>query len=126
MIELKIFKWSDEYGVGDFKIDTQHKGIFELGNELFNINYMECNPYLMKLFKYTRIHFDYEEEYMKKNNYENLERHKKIHADLIKQLTDIAKIGIHSEKEFYKLQAFIWNWIKNHILKEDKAFMKEV
>ena len=79
------FVWKDKYSVGDLEIDKQHKGLFELGNELPEVSgEQDVKPIIMQLFKYTREHFSAEEEMMNRIGFTYLAKHKKLHGGLKK------------------------------------------
>ena len=64
------FVWEEKFSVGNEDIDTQHKGLFSLGNELFEASRTQSiKPIIMRLYKYTREHFSSEEEMMKRIGY---------------------------------------------------------
>jgi hemerythrin len=58
------FKWDGSYSVGDKLLDEQHRRIFNLGNEISNMDSVNSKKVVMNLFKHTREHFDHEEELM--------------------------------------------------------------
>jgi hemerythrin len=120
----EMFVWNDQFKIGNEKVDNQHQVMFKLANKAFNINYQDANKLIMELFKYTNFHFKSEEEYMESIKYKDLEKHKKIHEDLITELSKISKGGIKSDDNFIKLQSFIWQWLKKHIMEEDKKIKK--
>ena len=114
-----MFEWSSKYEFGIPEIDKQHRYLFELGNDFFASDYKTGRPLMLALFKYTRVHFELEEEYMKRMNYSDIETHREIHTKLLRQLTELAERGINSEEDFKELQLFIWTWITNHIMQVD-------
>ena len=60
------FIWKDNYSVGNPEIDDQHRDLFNLCNQLSeSLTEKECKFIIMKLFKYTRLHFTAEEKLMK-------------------------------------------------------------
>jgi len=118
-----MFKWSKEFEVDNEDINEQHKNLFELGNDIFESNYEDCKPLVMAMFKYARIHFMLEEEYMKEINFAGLEDHKKAHALLIHKLNKATENQITNKFEFEEVQKLIWVWITQHIMKKDKEYI---
>ena len=118
-----MFKWSKEFEVDNEDINEQHKNLFELGNDIFKSNYKDCKPLVMAMFKYARIHFMLEEEYMKEINFAGLEDHKKVHALMIHKLNKVTENQITNKFEFEEVQKLIWVWITQHIMKKDKEYM---
>ncbi len=119
-----MFIWSEKFELGNKEIDKQHKHLFELGNALFNSKVDESDKHINSLFNYTKEHFSLEEFFMETKEYIGLERHKKIHSDLIEKLTVIKEIGISTTEELESLQSFVWDWIYLHILDEDIKYMQ--
>lgn len=121
-----IFNWKDSFCTGIEEIDKQHKRLFEIGGEIYNLailkdgqdHYDEIMALLGSLRDYTEYHFGYEEGLLEKNNYENFEEHKQQHDMFVKKLIDIETQDIDSRQKQVILDIldFIVNWISNHIL----------
>lgn len=130
-----MFIWKDDYNTGIVEIDNQHKRLFELGGQIFELvnlkdgldHYDEIMTILNELREYTIYHFDYEEKYMKSINYNNLKSHKELHDKLIDKISNIENKDIDMEQNTVLIQLldFIANWIGNHILKEDFKYIEK-
>ncbi|NOH16187.1 bacteriohemerythrin [Clostridium cochlearium] len=127
-----MFNWKEEFSCNVKSIDTQHKRLFELANELYDLlslkddydRYDDILNTLSELQRYTVYHFSYEEDLMKSVNYPNFEAHKKQHDNFVKKVTSIDKDYIdENQKEVLKdLLLFIVDWIEGHILKVDMQY----
>jgi len=117
------FVWNEKYSIGNDVIDSQHKRLFELGNELFNANYSDGKKILMELFKYTRYHFDAEETIMRTNNYSGLKAHQKLHEDLITKLNEVADTYFNGDGDFEEFKQFVYTWLIYHVTVEDKKII---
>ncbi|BDR68101.1 hemerythrin [Clostridium tetani] len=127
-----MFNWKEDFSCDIASIDTQHKKLFELANELYNLlslkdeydRYDDILNTLSELQKYTVYHFGYEEDLMKSVNYPNFECHKKQHDNFVKKVTNIDKAYIdENQKEVLRdLLLFIVDWIEGHILKIDMQY----
>jgi len=115
--------------IGIDKIDEQHKELVRLVNQLHSAmkdkaGLQESAEILEKLTDYTIYHFAFEEEVFDKYDYENKVEHKKYHANLVKKVVDFqndvksGKAGLSME-----LMLFLTSWLKDHILKTDKAYV---
>ena len=118
------FVWEDAYSVGNDKIDNQHKGLFALTNSLpeENICKKEMMKYVLKLFRYTRIHFADEENIMETAGYPKLSSHIAIHDDIITQLGNLNPDELDTSEAANKLKQFLYDWIAKHIMQHDQEF----
>lgn len=82
---------------------------------------------LSSLKDYTVYHFGFEENLMKKYDYDKIEEHKEQHDIFIGKLIDIESQDIDSsqKKIILDILDFIVNWISSHILGSDFKY-KEV
>ena len=119
-------EWLNSYNTGITSIDEQHQILCDMVNkleesldsgEVFNV----IREILHGLVEYVKIHFHDEEKIMSRISYPELERHKKIHKDLVDQVVQIL-LDIKNGKEINaeELHAFLKKWLLDHILEEDK------
>ncbi len=128
---MKQLLWKDSYSVGDHTIDNQHRELIRIANELIKIKShakkaSEFRDILIKLVKYVKVHFAYEEEYMQKHKYPHLEKHKLEHEKIIDKLNDIVKNSKTVHDLDLNLSTLLNEWIIDHILKKDKAYYKTI
>ncbi len=124
-----IFKWKENFSTGIEEIDKQHKRLFEIGGEIYNLailkdgqdHYDEIMSLLGDLKDYTVYHFGYEESLMEKHNFIELEKHKEQHNRFVEKLNEVELQDIDSrqEKIILDILDFIVNWISSHILGSD-------
>lgn len=127
-----LFTWKEEFSVNIKEIDEQHKQLFKIGSELYDIvslkdgvdRYDEIMEILYELKNYAEYHFRFEEELMKKYGYERYDMHKKEHERFINKVTTISEEEVDTEqrKVGMNLIVFIANWIENHILRSDMSY----
>ena len=55
------FVLENSYSVGNEVIDSKHRHLFDLGNEMQNIQLSDVTRTIMNLYKHTRQHFNREE-----------------------------------------------------------------
>jgi len=118
------FVWDKHYSVGNEMIDSQHRRLFDLGNEIQNIQLSEVTRTVMNLYKHTRQHFDTEEQHMKAIGYTNLEQHRELHNGLISGLNNLIEKPIDTKIGLEELKKFVYNWIIDHILNHDKKYFE--
>lgn len=120
-------EWIPAYSVGRDDLDAQHQVLFKLVDAIPDQwDHKDLNRCVMKLFKYTREHFIDEEKILEDINYPELAEHKKLHEDLISQLSNIGELGFSDEQSLLNFKEFAYNWITDHILQQDHQYLKFV
>lgn len=122
-------EWADDYLIGISEIDQQHQYLFELVNETLAHQELDnVKLSLMKLYKYTREHFNAEEKLMQKIAYPEYQHHKKAHDKLLAQLNETSEAVHDKSLDLNELNHFLTDWLSKHILKADAEigiFMKQ-
>jgi hemerythrin len=121
-----LIVWKPSYDLGIPIVDEQHRGIVSTINSLcFAIQNKHGNemlkPVISMVTEYTRIHFEIEEDFLKKCGYPNLEDHHKLHEELTQSLSHVGKESIWN-KDPQVFLGFLKDWWINHICKEDRIF----
>lgn len=123
-------RWKKEYSVKVKEIDIQHKKIFVLINDLnkaiINKNFSETLRKIIDgLVDYSIYHFETEEKYFKKFNFEYSDEHKKEHESFKKKITEIIKKIDNNEMEIsFELVDFLEDWIINHVTGSDQKYIQ--
>lgn len=118
-----LLLWEDYLLTGNKTIDRQHKRLFDLVNELDTAQEQnERKEAFLNLYHYTREHFNAEESLMQKSNYPDFKAHKKLHEELLGQLSIVASQPLTNFERYTSFRVFIDKWLIDHIEKEDKAF----
>ena len=125
-----MLQWSDDYSIGVDVIDEQHKHLFEIGNEIYELleNYLALDKYdkialiVQELADYTKYHFKTEEELMISRKYPRFLSHKVEHDDFMQKINelDLEDIDKDQDKHIREILVFVFDWILDHILKKDK------
>jgi len=126
-IEQFEIAWSEEYELGNDFVDSQHKKLFELVNNIGKYcnegrNVNTLSETLDFLLQYTVQHFSDEEALQIKFNFPEYEHHKKLHEEF--EAIVIEKVAEFKDKGSTKnlkdtVNDFVITWLVNHILKED-------
>ncbi len=119
--------WKSEYSTGNESIDSQHKELISIMNNLIeNIKIKGLknvtDKTIMELSNYTFYHFSAEEDLMEKIKYPELEEHKGRHKDLIDKLSKITNRIYEANADpavDFDLQLLLKDWLITHILDED-------
>jgi len=128
------FEWKDEYSVKIAEIDEQHKKLFDLIIELESCSKESefetiVKDVLENLMEYVNIHFETEEYYFDKANYEETAAHKDIHTAIkldlnekintlfARKITALDIVGLHN---------FLIDWLQHHILEQDQKYVQHL
>jgi len=125
-----MLEWKEDYAVGVELIDEQHKHLFEIGNEIYELleNYFYDDKYdkivliINELREYTKYHFKAEEDYMLQIKYPKYFSQKVEHDDFINKIEEVElkDLDENQDEHIRDLLVFVFNWILEHILQRDK------
>jgi len=122
--------WDEKYATGIQLIDSQHKELFSLTNELFHAC-MDREVTLQGVFKetmgkmvdYVRFHFGAEQELLQRVKYPDFPEHKKQHESLVRDILEAVKEYNDGKKlvpnQFVRK---LRDWILSHIAHYDKLY----
>ncbi len=125
-------EWTNELATGVEEIDDQHRKLIDKINTLLiSIGQGQKKgkevllDTLAFLENYAQVHFQTEENYMKRSKYPEYRKHVKEHHEFIKDLNGIKeRIINHTKPTYLGLQSDMgykmYTWITNHIGKTDK------
>lgn len=124
-----MFEWNDKFSCGIEKIDDEHKRLFEIGREIYDlvkdtekISYVDqILDAIDELREYTIYHFEDEEKMMLMYEYPGYKKQKIVHDKFIDKIEnlDIDEIEKNPHEEVLKLLDFVYKWIGDHILVMD-------
>lgn len=119
-------EWKDEYNLGNEEIDSQHQKLFKLANAALHEADREGVQWLiMELFRYTRIHFQDEEVWMRQTSYPGLREQQEQHNMLIEKLgTVAADCAKNPEQAQAGLRSLMLEWVLRHILESDRKIIQ--
>ena len=125
---MAFLTWSDQYKVNIAEIDTQHKKLFDLVNDMHDAmrtgkGSEAIGKTLSALLDYVKTHFSAEERIMSTNGYPDYAKHKQEHDALTKQALDLHKQFSEGKSVLsFDVMNFLKNWLSNHILGTDKKY----
>jgi len=125
---MALMTFGQSYSVGVQTIDSQHKVLFGIINELHTAMMKGqaqslTGPLLKKLTEYTRTHFTDEEAKMASTRYPGLADHRIKHTELLKQVDDYNDRFAKGEVTLnLHLLNFLRDWLVNHIQKVDREY----
>lgn len=126
--------WKEEYRLNLYFVDSQHKNLFDLFDELLLIieekRLDDLQSVIGKLDGYAKVHFATEEDYFDKYAYPELEEHKKQHQEFIREVEKLQnKYNENPENVQNDIVHFMRDWFINHVTKSDikyAPFIKEL
>jgi hemerythrin-like metal-binding domain len=127
---MAMYEMKPEYYTGIEFIDQEHKRLFDIANNAYDLLMNEFIPdkydYIMELIKelkdYAKYHFDHEETYMSSIKYKRLLSQKVAHADFIEKINqyDAEIVDERQRESLMELCEFLTTWLVEHIYKQDK------
>jgi len=127
---METITWKPDMSVGVKEIDEQHQQFIQIISDFyvaFDANKLkeELGATLKKLIDYAVFHFDTEETYFDKFDYEFKDEHKQKHKELKERVLFFQK---RFEKEgpdmVVELMEFLTDWLVNHLETEDQKYVK--
>jgi len=123
--------WDEKYATGIQLIDSQHKELFSLTNELFRAC-MGGNEELKDVFKetmgrmveYVRFHFGAEQQLLQRLKYPDYQEHVKQHELLVRDI--LGAVNEYNKGEKFVPNQFVRtmrDWILSHIALTDKQYV---
>jgi hemerythrin len=131
LLEHNLFiVWKPEYNLGIPIIDEQHHGIVTTINSLFYAMQNKhgedvLKPVISMVTEYTHIHFDVEEEFLRKYGFTDFEKHRELHNELRRTLSSVESKSLR-ERNPQEFLEFLKNWWIDHICKKDRIFRDEL
>lgn len=125
-----MYEMKKEYYTGIEQIDQEHKTLFDIAEETYQLQNNEFIPdkydniksLLSKLKDYAIMHFQHEEEYMEKIQYKRLFTQKIQHKAFCDKLEefDLEQLDENSDELINEILTFLTDWLVDHILYTDK------
>ncbi len=127
-----IFPWHEKYSVGIPEIDTQHKGLIRLINDLHAAmatgqGKQAVGKIVDDLVRYTEVHFRSEEELLRQKKYSKFAVHQAEHKRLTAQVIGLRE-KYHGGTLALTLEVmqFLKNWLADHIMGHDHQYAAEL
>lgn len=120
--------WNKSFESGNSQIDTQHMSLFEASNELLSClieceDTSQCFASLDRLVDHVKNHFETEEAILRAAKFGDIDRHARIHTQLVTKLLAIKNSLAHNPHAIGEVFSFISvDVIRNHLVLEDTKF----
>jgi len=131
-MKRELVTWSSTFSVGIKLIDDQHKGLFDLVNDMFNHAISDeteeriyFQSVIEKAVKYVRVHFATEEKIMIATKFTGYREHKRAHdAFVITVVNNIKEFEAGKRFSLSTFTKFLREWILTHIAIMDKQYIE--
>jgi hemerythrin len=123
-----LFPWSEIYSVRIGIVDTQHKNLVNILNELHQAmlgaqGKDKVGQVLLNLIKYSQVHFAMEEKLMQSHGYTDFPAHKAEHDQLASTVLEFQRKFLSNEVGLtVEMMDFLKDWLSKHILDSDKKY----
>ena len=127
--ERSLIRWTDSLSVEVKQIDGQHQRIIDYINTIHEdikkqVPMRDIRQHLGDMAAFVVGHFATEEKYMRQFHYKLYDEHHAIHEDLLAKVRMYVELANSEESvNLIKVQAFLTDWLINHILGEDKKYV---
>jgi hemerythrin-like metal-binding protein len=121
-------QWLPIYSVHVRVIDAQHQRFVGIINQLDSAIREhrveeELGGIFEELIAYAKLHFETEEMYMERFNYEGTVAHKEAHAKLAAQLAEYRERYVGDKSVLStELAEFLFDWLTHHTVGMDKLY----
>lgn len=124
---MGLFEWNDSYSVKVGVLDTQHKKLFKVIQDLENAveaghGKDKAREVLGRLIEYTVYHFTAEEKLMESHGYPGLSEHRAEHKLLTDKVLQYKKDFEAGNVAIPTFMAFLQDWLQQHILTVDQKY----
>jgi hemerythrin-like metal-binding protein len=125
---MALIEWSDSLSVEDEELDTQHKRLVSLLNNLHESmrtgqGKAVLGTTLNELIDYTAQHFQAEEALCEQAGYPDLDKHREEHRKLVNQVSELrGKFEDGSLLLSVEVLQFLKDWVTEHITHSDSRY----
>ena len=117
---MNLLKWKPEYSVGIASVDTEHREMIELINDVYSKlgkspDAEEVEDCLENIYTAISLHFALEERIMRENSYVEYEEHKDDHEELLDEIRDLMdEFVADTQKGARALEKGLSDWFGRH------------
>lgn len=129
---MNTLEWDEHYSVENAELDEQHKNLFMMINALFHARASKAEskiiPALLEGIKAcAALHFQAEEDYMARCDYQGLEYHKKEHAKFLEKVS-LFRSGDTGDPLIIitAIVGYLHDWLTNHVLQQDSDYIQHI
>ena len=128
---MEIKPWQDNLNTGIPLIDIQHKTLFDLINYFFlmeeELDEEKIEFILKSIENYTLYHFNTEEKFFEKCDYDKKEKHILKHKEFVQLMEEIKQLK--KENKFHLIKGILYSfnlWMYKHFSLEDMDYVEQL
>lgn len=124
-----IARWTPALATGLDTVDEEHRGLFDLVNELHEIQQVDLRPesavwILGRLKAYALNHFLHEEALMERIAFPEAEAHRELHRSFIQRVLDLEERVEQGDRYLVPfILDFLKDWLVAHISEQDMRYV---
>ncbi len=129
---MKFIEWSDHFSVGNARMDSQHRELFDIIADLRTamashdelLEYEAEWEVVERMVQYAVKHLAEEEQLLEEAGYPALAMHKELHRVFLAKIFGIEKAiqNGDSAPSVEKLCNFLESWLIHHIMDVDQQY----
>lgn len=126
---MAVVEWSEEMSVGVASLDTHHKRLIALLNQLHDVirrndTQQVVGEVLGELIRYTYYHFGEEERLMELAGYGDLDAHRQSHRAITERVRELEAEWEADPRSVIAAEVFefLADWLIHHIRNEDMRY----
>jgi hemerythrin len=126
---MAFMKWTDNMSVGVAQLDSEHKQLIKIINQLYDgMSTGSAKLILKKVFDamvvYTDEHFGHEERLFEQTQYPLTAEHKAQHEELRQLLVKFRGESDRKDNALLALELLcaLKEWLEQHIMRDDKKY----
>lgn len=122
-------QWKDRYNINYKEIDSQHRVLLDILNELVDLVGQRCDStqvsaLFSRLCQYALTHFSAEEGYLKAAGYPRLSAQESEHATFVRRILELDQAYDPADPALLEeTLTFLKEWYLNHILHSDLDYV---
>lgn len=124
---MSLLRWKDEYLTQVEEIDIQHRRLFDLVNDIYDMMRLgrgqsSVVEAMTELYEYSRFHFGTEEKFMAETQYNGTDPHMAEHVRLLDQINNL-RIEVRDGRIVLSMNEmyFLKDWLLVHFQGPDKG-----
>ena len=120
-----ILNWNNAWNSGEKKLDEQHRELFRLTSKFMSNTFLPADRekavgQLDIILEHVKVHFEYEEELLRKVSYADVMSHISLHKHLLERGKEIRDAVENRDSEFSNAIIFLFDEIiVGHLLRDD-------
>ena len=127
---MKKMEWGPDLETGIPEVDTQHKRIVHLVNQMqearMNKDMEAVASVITEMVDYTLSHFVFEEALMEDAGYRFLSPHRRVHELFAKKIPEFQARFEAGEDITEELHTMLVRWLYNHIRGDDQGYVESI